>query len=201
MTLHIPRLPWDQFFMLQAHLAATRSTCDRGPELLFDPGRHGVGAVLVKDKRIIAGGYNGSPPGQVHCSDPELFQECTVCGGRNPKYPNTNICSCGAGPTMVEKRGGHLLVEGHCVRTIHAERNALHQCALDGTSPTGATLYVTASPCYDCAKDLVRVGIVRVVYSEPYESRYGLSPTVMDFLRDACLNVDNLIVSLSDMER
>lgn len=166
MTLHIPRLPWDSYFMLQAHLAATRSTCDRGPELLFDPGRHGVGAVLVRDKRVIAGGYNGSPPGKPHCGEV-----------------------------------GHELRDNHCVRTIHAERNALHQCALDGTSPAGATLYVTASPCYDCAKDLVRVGIVRVVYSEPYESRYGLSPQVMDFLRDACLTVDNLILSLADMER
>lgn len=165
MTLHIPRLPWDQFFMLQAHLAATRSTCDRGPELLFDPGRHGVGAVLVKDKRIIAGGYNGSPPGKPHCTDV-----------------------------------GHEMREGHCVRTIHAERNALHQCALDGTSPMGATLYVTASPCYDCAKDLVRVGIARVFYCEPYQSRYGLSPTVMDFLRSAGIDVAHLLIPLETME-
>jgi len=165
MTLHIPRLPWHQFFMLQAHLIATRSTCDRGPELLFDPGRHGVGAVLVKEKRVIAGGYNGSPPGKPHCDEV-----------------------------------GHEMRDNHCVRTIHAERNALHQCALDGTSPAGATLYVTASPCYDCAKDLVRVGIKEVFFSAPYESRYGLSPQVMDFLRDACINVENLILSLADME-
>lgn len=207
MTLHIPRLPWHQFFMLQAHLIATRSTCDRGPELLFDPGRHGVGAVLVKDKRIIAGGYNGSPPGQPHCNDTVV---CSVCGARHVRKMLVALQACGQqGRDLAHDKVGcdghweldHLMVDGHCVRTIHAERNALHQCALDGTSPAGATLYVTASPCYDCAKDLVRVGIKEVFFSEPYESRYGLSPQVLDFLRDACISVENLILSLSDMER
>jgi len=159
--LCIPRLPWDDFFMLQAHLAATRSTCDRGPELLFNPKRHGVGAVLVKEHRIIGGGYNGSPPNKPHCNDV-----------------------------------GHEIRDGHCVRTIHAERNALHQCAIDGNSPIGASLYVTASPCYDCAKDLVRVGVKHVFFGQPYESRYGLSSDVQEFLFDAGIQTVRLVLSL-----
>jgi len=180
-SFRVPRLPWPAFFMLHAHLAATRSTCDRGPELLLDPGRRGVGAVLVRETRVIAGGYNGSPPGEPHCSDlvcddceadwsagiPEAADahgfarakleagECPDCGGR--------------------LSGGHVLVDGHCVRTLHAEENALLQCALDGVSPAGATVYTTAGPCYDCAKRLLRVRVARVVFGGAYESRYGLS--------------------------
>lgn len=157
--LHIKRLPWDQFFMLHAHLAATRSTCDRGPELLFDQGRHGVGCVIVKDKRIIAGGYNGSPPGMPHCDDKEWT-------GRELIH-NTDL-----------KNGGHLMKDGHCVRTIHSEMNAILQCALHGVSPEGSDVYTTASPCYDCGKVLCGAKVKRVLFGESYESRYGLSKDV-----------------------
>lgn len=157
--LRVPRLPWDAFFALHAHLAATRSTCDRGPELLLDPGRRGVGAVIAIDTRIIAGGYNGSPPGEPHCSDV-----------------------------------GHLLVDGHCVRTLHAEENALLQCALDGTNPRGATVYTTAGPCWDCAKRLLRAKVRRVVYGLDYESRYGLSGEAKDMLTRNGVEVTHLDV-------
>ncbi len=163
MSVHIPRLPWDEHFMLQAHLVATRATCDRGPELLFDPGRHGVGAVIVRDRRMIAGGYNGSPPGAPHCDT-----------------------------------DGHKMVEGHCVRTIHSESNALMQCALDGVSPQGSTLYCTASPCYDCSKLIIRAGISKVVYGEQYDSRYGLSPTVAELFGACGVNVSQLILEIMD---
>jgi dCMP deaminase len=143
--------------MLMAHLTATRSTCDRGPELLFDPGRHGVGAVLVRDKRMIAGGYNGSAPGQPHCDDTE-----------------------------------HLMRDNHCVKTIHSEMNALLQCALDEVSPAGATLYCTASPCFDCAKAIIRAGIVKIFVGEHYESRYGLSSDVKDMLNQSGISVETL---------
>ena len=158
--ISIPRLPWDEFFMLHAHLAATRSTCDRGIDLLFDPGRKGAGAVLVRENRIIAGGYNGSPPGEPHCTD-----------------------------------GGHLMSDGHCVRTIHAEENALLQCALDGVSPRGATVYTTTSACWDCAKRFVRVGVVRVCHAAEYWSRYGLSDDALGLLRRAGVEVEHVDVS------
>jgi len=195
--IRIPRLPWHQFFMLHAHLAATRSTCDRGPELLLDPGRHGVGAVLVRNHRIIAGGYNGSPPGQPHCSDPDTYRECEACGGRDQEYvAGDRVCSCsGSQAYLVEKHGGHLMVDGHCVRTIHAERNALLQCALDGVSPNGASLYVTASPCYDCAKDIIRSGIIEVYYGLAYSSRYGISDQVGGMLDGAGIKICHLLIS------
>jgi len=161
--MRIPRLPWSEFFMLQAHLIATRSTCDRGPELLFDPGRHGVGAVLVRDHRVIAGGYNGSPPEQPHCDV-----------------------------------AGHLMREGHCVRTIHSEMNALLQCALDGVSPAGSILYTTASPCHDCAKVIIRAQIRFVYYGEPYDSRYGLSGDVGAMLRRANIGLSELTLGVRD---
>lgn len=159
--MHIARTDWDTYFMLQAHLVATRSTCDRGPKLLFDPKRHGVGAVIVKDRRMIASGYNGSPPGIEHC--------CDV---------------------------GHLIIENHCRTTIHSEMNAIIQCALDGVSPERATIYCTTSPCYDCAKVIIRAKIKRVVVAEKYESRYGLSSSVKELLEKVRIKMDYLKVTL-----
>ena len=163
MKIHIPRLPKHARFMMQAHLVATQNTCDRGPELLLDAGRHGVGAVIVQQDRIIAGGYNGSAPGQPHCNE-----------------------------------DGHLLVDGHCVRTIHSEMNAIIQCALDGTSPQGGTIYTTASPCFDCAKAIVRAGIRMVYFGQGYESRYGLSSTVKEFLSTSGVEMAPLILDFDD---
>ena len=496
--MRIPRLPWEKYWMMMAHLTATRSTCDRGPELLFDPGRHGVGAVLVKDKRAIAGGYNGSAPGHVQCNEikcvsrsyevqldytagrpgcgwyndhpqftPEgtlLANRCIVCGGRldgghllrdghcvpgdtviskfqpglyntghrtilqiyenwqnphkrgamkrmkirsvneqefvvpdritdvwmsppkrllaittslgrtvrvtekqlvltedgwepadslrvtrskialNGQYPYddqewlkqqyvalglsqvdianavgcnrktihdrlqsfgiqirdfhlggwnkgmrregtpgykgediddthargrsrryglTEACAvCGGvdGLEVHHRDGipqndaddnlltlctgchevahtphakskkvvfdnvasvdedveeevfdlstlhnhnyvGDGVVLHNCVRTIHSEMNALMQCALDGTSPQGSVLYTTASPCFDCAKTIIRAGIVRVCYGQPYDSRYGLSRDVKDMLTRSGLAVEQLIVTREDLER
>jgi dCMP deaminase len=152
--------------MLHAHLAATRNTCDRGPALFFDPDRHGVGAVIVRDKRLIAGGYNGSPPMEPHCDEV-----------------------------------GHHMVEGHCVRTIHSEMNALIQCALDGVSPADSTIYTTASPCFDCSKLIIRAKIKRVVVGQDYESRYGLSSGTKVKLEDAGVTVDHLLLSQEDFLR
>jgi dCMP deaminase len=150
--MRIQRLPWDKYWMVLAHLTATRSTCDRGPELLFDPDRHGVGAVLVRDGRV------------------------------------------------TEHKGGHIMRDGHCVRTIHSEMNAMLQCALDGTSPQAATLFTTASPCFDCAKAIIRANIARVVYGQPYDSRYGLSKDVEAMLKDSSIRVDQLVVTRGELE-
>lgn len=99
---------------------ATRATCLR---------RH-VGAVIVRDRRILSTGYNGSPPGQPHCSEV-----------------------------------GCLMEEGRCIRTLHAEQNALIQAALHGVSTQGATLYGTCRPCHVCARMIVGAGIRRVVFA------------------------------------
>ena len=205
--MEIPRLPWEKYWMLLAHLTATRSTCDRGPELLFCPGRHGVGAVLVKNRRAIAGGYNGSAPGQPHCSDPSEFYACKCGSTCDPEdlYEDQDgtmmhICvECMASTPAVKKDGGHLMRDNHCVRTIHSEMNALLQCALDGVSPQGADIYCTASPCFDCAKAIIRAGIGTVYFGQAYESRYGLSSDVKDMLISSGIQVKELVITREEL--
>ncbi|MFD2046126.1 ComE operon protein 2 [Ornithinibacillus salinisoli] len=119
------RISWDQYFMAQSHLLSLRSTCTR---LM-------VGATIVRDKRIIAGGYNGSVSGSVHCVD----EGCYV-------------------------------IDGHCVRTVHAEANALLQCAKFGVPTENADVYVTHFPCLQCSKQLIQSGIRTVYYSEDYKN-------------------------------
>lgn len=117
------RKSWDEYFMDIAKAVSTRATCDR---------KH-VGCVLVKDKYIIATGYNGSVSGLPHCDEV-----------------------------------GHMMVNGHCERTSHAEANAIVQAAKHGVSTDGATAYITASPCWHCFKLLASAGIKRIVYGEFY---------------------------------
>lgn len=92
------------------------------------PARH-VGALLVRDKRILATGYNGAPSGMKHCSEV-----------------------------------GCRLEDSKCVRVIHAEHNAILQCALHGVSTLGSTLYTTHRPCSACTRLVVGAGIERVIY-------------------------------------
>ncbi|HIW89300.1 ComE operon protein 2 [Ligilactobacillus pabuli] len=119
------RIPWDQYFMTQAVLLSTRSTCER----------LAVGAILVRDKRIIAGGYNGSVSGDTHCIDEGCY-----------------------------------LVDNHCVRTIHAEMNAVLQCAKFGVASADAEIYVTDFPCLQCTKMLLQAGIRKIYYLRNYHN-------------------------------
>lgn len=122
------RPTWDEYFMEMAQVVAKRSTCNR----------RSVGAVLVRDKRILTTGYNGSPPGLPHCTEV-----------------------------------GCLMVDGHCVRAIHAEQNAIIQGALHGIDLRGATCYVTSFPCVHCSKMLIAAGIRRIVYMDDYTESLG----------------------------
>jgi dCMP deaminase len=117
------RASWDEYFMAIASEVATRATCDR---------KH-VGAVIVRDKMILATGYNGSLRGLPHCDE-----------------------------------DGHLMEEGHCVRTVHAEANAIVQAARNGVRLEDADIYVTASPCFGCFKLVANAGIRRIVFGEFY---------------------------------
>ena len=129
---HIPhRASWDQYFMSIAAQVATRATCDRKL----------VGAIIVRDRSILATGYNGSIVGLPHCDE-----------------------------------AGHLMEDGHCVRTIHAEANALMQAARNGVRIEGGSIYVTASPCFHCFKLLANAGIRRIVYGEFYRD-----PRIFEF--------------------
>jgi dCMP deaminase len=77
------------------------------------------------------------------------------------------------------EEAGHLMVDGHCVRTIHAEANAIIQAALHGVSTKGSTCYVTHFPCIQCAKMLINSGVVRIVYDQEYR----IDENTLEFLR------------------
>lgn len=126
------RPSWDQYFMQMAELAATRSTCMRRQ----------VGAVIVKDKHVIASGYNGAPRGIKHCEDRGgcLRQKLNVPSGQRHE-----LCMA-----------------------LHAEQNAIIQAAKTGLSIEGATIYVTNQPCVICAKMIINAGITRIVVKEGY---------------------------------
>ncbi|MCK9300547.1 MAG: dCMP deaminase family protein [Bacteroidales bacterium] len=117
----------DKRYMRMAMIWAENSYCKRRQ----------VGALMVKDKRIISDGYNGTPSG---------FE---------------NICEDQEGNTKAY--------------VLHAEANAITKVARSHNSSQGATIYVTACPCIDCAKLIIQAGIVRVVYGEPYHAEDGLN--------------------------
>ena len=127
------RPSWDQYFMTITRQVAERSTCTRAK----------VGAVIVRDKNILATGYNGSPAGKPHCLD----VGCLV-------YKSTT-------PTGE--------VEDNCFRTIHAEINAIAQAAKNGHAIADADVYITHTPCIHGLKVLVNTGIKRILYERPYK--------------------------------
>ncbi len=120
--------------MQVADAVAERGTCDRGKS----------GSIIVKDKRIIATGYVGSPAGQPHCDE--------------------------AGHLMrgvLDEQGNKSM---HCVRTVHAEENAILQAAKYGVAIKGGTIYCKMVPCFNCAKMIVNVGIERIVAKKRYHA-------------------------------
>lgn len=84
---------------------------------------------------------------------------------------------------------GHLMVEGHCVRTIHAETNAIIQAALHGISTNGSTCYVTHLPCLNCTKALINAGITRIVYDNFYRS----DENALNFIKMANIDLQQII--------
>ena len=132
------RPSWDDYFMEIAHVVSSRSTCLRRQ----------VGAVLVKDKHILATGYNGVPSGLLHCTE-------TGCMRDKLGIPSGER---------------HELCLG-----LHAEQNAIIQSAIHGVSPVGATLYSTTQPCILCSKMLINAGIKLIVFDGPYPDTLSLS--------------------------
>ncbi|RZN31783.1 MAG: cytidine deaminase [Methanosarcinales archaeon] len=121
----------DEYFMNIAAVVATRATCLRNR----------VGAVIVRDKRIISTGYNGAPRNLKHCLDIGCIRD------------QENIES----GTMHE-----------VCRAVHAEQNAIIQAALHAVSTKGATIYCTHQPCVLCAKMIINANIIRVVFTQEY---------------------------------
>lgn len=131
---------WDERFMGLAETVAEWSSC-------FQPNRH-VGAVIVKDKRILTTGYNGAPAGIKSCA------ERCECLRRT-----RNIAS----GTMQE-----------VCYAVHAEQNAIIQAAKLGVSLEGATMYVTHQPCVICTRMIINSGVKRVVYKNGYPDEFAL---------------------------
>lgn len=145
------RISWNQYFMAQSHLLALRSTCER---LM-------VGATIVRDKRIIAGGYNGSVSGSKHCAD----EGCYV-------------------------------IDGHCVRTVHAEINALLQCAKFGVATDNAEIYVTHFPCLQCCKSIIQSGIKKVYYAADYKNH----PYAIELFEEAGVRTEKVELEQVEIE-
>ena len=146
------RISWNAYFIQNAQLISSRATCDRLK----------VGAIIVKNHRIIATGYNGSVSGENHCIE-----------------------------------DGCLVEDGHCIRTIHAEMNALLQCARQGVSTEDSVIYVTHFPCVKCMKSIVQAGIKSIYYLEDYHN-HGYTLRLLEIAGISAQKIDidgNLINS------
>ncbi|MBD8069218.1 ComE operon protein 2 [Bacillus sp. PS06] len=151
------RISWDQYFMAQSHLLALRSTCTRLT----------VGATIVRDKRIIAGGYNGSIAGGTHCNE----EGCYV-------------------------------IDNHCIRTVHAEMNALLQCAKFGVPTQGAEIYVTHYPCLQCCKSIIQGGIKAVYYALDYKNHpYAIELFAQAGVKVEQVELDEMVIDLNTQEK
>ena len=131
------RPSWDEYFMEIVEMVKTRSTCLRRQ----------VGALVVRDKRILATGYNGAPVGCEHCS----VVGCLRDKLNIPSGQRQELC-----------------------RASHAEQNAIAQAAYSGTSIKGGTMYITHQPCSICAKMMINAGIKKVVFKGDYPDELAM---------------------------
>ncbi|MGI6114452.1 MAG: deoxycytidylate deaminase [Mahellales bacterium] len=131
------RPTWDEYFMEMVDIVKKRSTCLRRQ----------VGAIIVKDKRMLASGYNGAPTGMKHCGEIGCMREKLGV----PSGQRHELC-----------------------RALHAEQNAIIQAAVSGVSIKGATIYITHSPCVLCAKMIINAGIERVVIKGDYPDELAM---------------------------
>src|SRR5208337_928966 len=127
---------WNEYFMKLAEDVSTRSTCLR----------RSVGAIIVKDKRILSTGYNGAPVGITHCTD----ETCLRTKYNVPSGERHELC-----------------------RGLHAEQNAIIQAALHGVSIKDATIYITHQPCSICTKMLINSGIKKIICKLPYNDPFA----------------------------
>ena len=157
------RPTWDEYFLMIAKLAATRSTCLAFP----------VGAVIVKDRQVLATGYNGSPSGSVHCTTQGFC------------YPE--LSSCDASSSLPS-------------RAVHAEANAIAQAARHGITTNGSIVYVTLEPCISCLKLIISAGIKKVCYETEFNS--GDKLLVRDaFVKDGLITLTKIEISKEIAQR
>lgn len=152
---NLKRPSWDDYFLKLAYVVKTRSNCIR----------MSVGVVVVKEKRIIATGYNGTPMGITNCFEGGC-ERCTHRHeGKVQSGEKKDMCIC-----------------------IHAEQNALLQSAYHGISTKGGTMYSTVAPCLQCAKHIVNAGLAELVYAEDFDNEFGL-----DLLKKAGIETRKVI--------
>ncbi|WP_254564498.1 dCMP deaminase family protein [Oscillatoria sp. HE19RPO] len=157
MELEELRPTWDEYFIMLAKLAAMRSTCLAFP----------VGAVIVKNKQVVATGYNGSPSGTAHCT------------AQGYCYPG--LSSCAESKSLPS-------------RAVHAEANAIAQAAKHGISTEGSSIYVTLEPCLSCLKLIISAGIHEVFFETGFNS--GNSLLVRDsFIQDGLVTLKQIHIS------
>ena len=136
-TKKVKRPSWDEYFMKAAFLVCERSSCMR----------RNVGAILVKDKQILATGYNGAPKNIEHCDKVGCLREKLNI----PSGERHEIC-----------------------RGLHAEQNVILQAAYHGVSTKDSILYITNAPCSICAKMIINAGIKEVIVSYEYPDKMAL---------------------------
>jgi dCMP deaminase len=151
------RLERDELFMAVAMLFAARSSCLRGH----------VGAVIVKDGRIVSCGYNGAPPGMPHCFEVGCLPDQRLVDLEVVTILDTQTVSKESAEGMAYNQ---VLEQHGCVRTIHAELNAIAWAARAGVSLEEATLYNSHAPCRACAQAIIAAGITEVYYRKDYRA-------------------------------
>ncbi|MBS3947350.1 MAG: cytidine/deoxycytidylate deaminase family protein [Dethiobacter sp.] len=144
------RPTWDSYFLAITQVVASRSTCLRRQ----------VGALIIKDKRILATGYNGAPSGLAHCQEIGCLREARGV----PSGERHELC-----------------------RALHAEQNAILQAALYGVPIQGGTIYCTTHPCVMCAKMLINAGMKEVVVINAYPDTLAAELMAEAGLRVRCL--------------
>lgn len=149
------RPSWDEYFMNIAYETARRSNCLRRQ----------IGAVLVRDRRIVSTGYNGTPMGVKNCFD----GGCARCSSDVASGQGYDTCIC-----------------------VHAEQNAIVLAARNGISTDGGVLYTTLRPCFGCVKESIQAGIIEVVYCEEYEYPPELEQVYQALIKEAHLPLRQL---------
>jgi dCMP deaminase len=157
------RPTWDEYFLMIAKLAATRSTCLAFP----------VGAVIVKDRQVLATGYNGSPSGSVHCT--------------SQGFCYSELSSCNASSSLPS-------------RAVHAEANAIAQAARHGITTDGSVVYTTLEPCISCLKLIISAGIKKVFYETEFNSRDKLL-VIDSFVKDGLVTLTKIRLSQKMAQR
>lgn len=157
------RESWENFFIGEAFNMAKRSTCIR----------RNVGAIAVRDKRIVASGYNGPPPKVMHCED------------RGGCYRELNNIPSG---TKTE-----------ACHAIHAEQNLLVMCSRYGISIMGCDVYITHQPCYTCLKMLIGVGVKSIRYTSAYPDHRSLDLLTEIKAKDNAMQTEDYTLYIWEM--